>query len=52
MSEKVKKYRDILSLALDAQGAGDEDREEELMSRLDKLWLSMTAAEIKETESK
>ena len=51
MSEKTNQYRAFLKLALEAQDSGDEEREEEFMSMLDKLWLSMTAAEVKETES-
>ena len=50
MSERTKEYRVVLNVALEAQADGNESREEEMMSKLDKLWLSMTAAEAKETE--
>lgn len=49
-SEKTKGYRDTYKLALAAQNAGDWVSEEVLMIELDKLWLSMTAAEVKQTE--
>jgi len=50
MSEKTDQYRAFLSLALSAQDAGNEDREELYMSKLDKIWLSMTAEEVAKTE--
>ena len=50
MSQKTECYRTILELAIRAQDENDEILEEYLMSKLDKLWLSMTSDEIKETD--
>ena len=50
MSEKTNEYQTILKEALEARVAGEEAREEELLSKLDKLWFSMNADEVKETE--
>lgn len=50
MLSKIDQYRSYLIEALDAQHAGDEEREEGFMLELDKVWLSMTASEIAQTE--
>jgi hypothetical protein len=50
VSEKTNEYQAILKEAFETRVAGNEAREEELLSKLDKLWFSMNAGEVKETE--
>ena len=52
MTDKVDKYQKLMVMMDDAALAGDDELEDELGTQLDKLWQSMTSAEIELTQGK